>query len=159
MLNCNMYSKLKLMIILLLVAACSPLKEKLPVKQLVELEYVDPKLVQQSSNEPDHTVSGNLVFETQQDLVTGKTNLYSTASFHEPTAKNVLFDKVRTNALNKIVYKPKPPPPIDQPCGIPGFPDCSNPVTPPPPVANPDQPCGIPGFPDCPTKKVTFINE
>ena len=157
MLNYNTYSKIISIFFLYFLSACSPLKEKQIPAKLVELEYTDPKLAQQFSNGADHSVSGNLVYEIQQDLVTGKSTVYATASFHESTDRNVLFDKVPTSALDKMVYKPKPP--VDQPCGIPGFPDCPatgtppsppGPVTPTPPASNPDQPCGIPGFPDCP---------
>ena len=161
MLNYNMRSSLKFFLIFILAGilatSCSPIKEKLQAKALVEMDYVDPELVKQNSDSPDHAVVGNLSYEVQRDLSTDKTSVYATASFHEPTAKNVLFDKIRTNELKKNVYKPKPP--VDQPCGIPGYPDCSAPVTPTPPPSNPDQPCGIPGFPDCPTKPVTIIKE
>ena len=161
MLNYNMPSSLKTCLIFIfagvLAASCSPIKEKLQPKALVEMDYVDPELVKQNSNSPDHAVVGNLSYEVQKDLSTDKTNIYASASFHEPTAKNVLFDKIRTNELNKNVYKPKPP--VDQPCGIPGFPDCTTPGNPTPPPTNPDHPCGIPGFPDCPTKPVTLIKE
>ncbi len=135
--------------------ACSPLKEKVKPAPLVEMEFVDPDLVSQFSDKPDHLVSGNLSLEVQQDISTGKSNVYASASFHEPTRKNVLFDKVRTGILSQHEYKPKPP--VDQPCGIPGFPDCAGapptaPVSSDPtgPIAKPDDPCGIPGFPDCP---------
>ena len=140
-----------------LTTSCSPIKEKLQPKALVEMDYVDPELVKQNSDSPDHSVVGNLSYEVQKDLSTDKTSVYASASFHEPTAKNVLFDKIRTNELKKNVYKPKPP--VDQPCGIPGFPDCPTPVTPTPTPSNPDQPCGIPGFPDCPTIPTTLIRE
>lgn len=153
--------------------ACNPIKEKLQPKALVELEYVDPELVKQNSDSPDHAVVGNLAFELQNDMATNKTVLYASATFHEPISKNVLFDKIRTNALKKIEYKPKP---AEQPCGIPGFPDCPHttpdkpggedphphpgpsPVPPPGPPANPDEPCGIPGFPDCPTTRIINDN-
>lgn len=155
MLNYSMRFKISMVGLALSFVACSPLREKLKAPQLVELEYSDPQLAQQSGG-ADHEVSGNLVLEIQQDFSTGKTHLYSSATFHEPVSKNILFDKVRTGELDKIVYKPKPPP-IDQPCGIPGFPDCANSVTP-PPVTKPEEPCGIPGFPDCPSKQETFRN-
>lgn len=134
MLNYNMLSKMKIVSIyttlLFLFTACNPLKEKQPVQSIVELEYTDPELVQQNSNEPDHAVSGNLTLEIQEDLTTGKKILFASASFYEPSIKNVLFDDIPTNLLNKNIYKPKPPapadpPPVDQPCGIPGFPDCN----------------------------------
>ena len=156
MLNYNMLFKIFVVFISLTFASgCSPLKEKLSPATLVELNYIDPELTQQLSDGPDHEVTGNLSHEHQLDLSTGKKTLYLTATFHEPTLKNILFNTIPTKAL-KNVFKPKPPPPVDQPCGIPGFPDCANPVTPPiPPPANtnPDQPCGIPGFPDCPPTK------
>lgn len=154
--NCNMRFKISIIAMPLLFVACSPLREKLRAPQLVELEYSDPQLAQQSGV-TDHEVIGNLVMEIQHDFSTGKTHLYSSATFHEAVSKNVLFDNVNTGELGKIVYKPKPPP-IDQPCGIPGFPDCAIPVTPQPPVTKPEEPCGIPGFPDCPLKQVTFLN-
>lgn len=160
MLNYNMLSSFKIFLIFILAGvlatSCSPIKEKLQPKALVEMDYVDPELVKQNSNSPDHAVVGNLSYEVQKDLSTDKTSVYASASFHEPTAKNVLFDKIRTNELKKNVYKPKP---VDQPCGIPGYPDCATPGNPTPPPSNPDQPCGIPGFPDCPTKPVTLIKE
>lgn len=131
MLNYNMRFKISIIAMALSFVACSPLREKLRAQQLVELEYSDPQLAQQSGV-TDHEVIGNLVMEIQQDLSAGKTHLYSSATFHEAISKNVLFDKVRTGELGKIVYKPKPPPI--------------------------DQPCGIPGFPDCPSKSVTFLN-
>lgn len=129
-------------------------------KPLVELEYIDPSLVHGSSDSADQAVAGNLVLETQQDMVSGKTTVYETASFYEPIAKNVLFDKTKTNALDKNIYKPKP---TEEPCGIPGYPDCPgavvpptvpvSPSQPPPPSTNPEEPCGIPGFPECPKPK------
>lgn len=122
------------------------------------MDYVDPELVKQNSNSPDHAVIGNLAYEVQKDLSTDKTTVYASASFHEPVTKNVLFDKIKTNELTKNVYKPKPAP-VDQPCGIPGFPDCATPAPPTPPSSSPDQPWGIPGLPDCPTKPVTLIKE
>lgn len=158
--NCNMPSKVGVIFLFSMFVACSPLKEKLLPKSVVEMDFIDPDLVLQSSDAPDHMISGNLSLEVQQDLSTGKSNIYVSASFHEPIEKNVLFEKVRTNVLSKNVYKPKPVPPVDQPCGIPGFPDCANPGTPPatnnpitPPNPKPDDPCGIPGFPDCPTNQ------
>ena len=138
----------------MLTTSCSPIKEKFQSKALVEMDYVDPELVKQNSDSLDHNVVGNLSYEIQKDYSNSKTILFAVASFHEPINKNVLFDKVRTNSLAKNEYKPKP---VDQPCGIPGFPDCPNPVNPPNPTptppGNPDEPCGIPGFPECPTKQ------
>lgn len=155
--NCSMLFKIifktEIILSLFLLASCSPLKEKLPTKPLVELEYVDPNLAQQNSDAADHNVTGNLTLEVQQDLSTNKTNVYALATFHEPEAKNILFDKIRTGALSKNIYKPKPPAVEPPPCGIPGFPDCPNSGNPNPPT--PDEPCGIPGFPDCPTNKMT----
>ncbi len=153
--SCSTLSKFGIIFLFLVLVACNPLKEKATPPPVVEMDIVDPDLVSQFSDGSDHNVIGNLSLEVQQDLASGKTNVYAVASFHEPVAKNVLFDKVGTGALSKNIYKPKPP--IDQPCGIPGFPDCTTPN--PPPITNPDQPCGIPGFPDCPTKRVTLINQ
>lgn len=141
---------------MILNASCSPIKEKLQPKALVEMDYVDPELVKQNSDSPDHAVVGNLSYEVQKNLPQGKTTVYASASFHEGIEKNVLFDKIKTNELKKNIYKPKPPP-VDEPCGIPGYPDCANPGPPAPnPPTNPDQPCGIPGFPDCPIKTSYF---
>lgn len=132
--NYNMHSKKIIFIfisILSLLTGCNPLKEKPAIKSLVEMEYTDPELAQQSSQEPDHSISGNLSIEIQEDLTTGKKTVYASASFYESAEKNVLFDNIPTKELTKNIYKPKPPtppptdpPPIDQPCGIPGFPDC-----------------------------------
>lgn len=127
--NYNMLFKINFILNLFLLASCSPLKEKLPIKPLVELEYVDPNLVEQNSSADDHAVIGNMALEVQQDLSTNKTNVYATVTFHEPETKNVLFDKIRTNALSKNIYKPKPPPTEPPPCGIPGFPDCPTNIT------------------------------
>lgn len=148
--SCNMLSKIGIIFLFSALVACNPLKEKAIPSPVVEMDIVDPDLAMQFSDGSDHDVVGNLTLEVQQDLASGKTNVYAMASFHEPVAKNVLFDKVGTSALSKNIYKPKP---VDQPCGIPGFPDCTTPT--PPPVTNPDQPCGIPGFPDCPVAPVT----
>ncbi|MEQ1722156.1 MAG: hypothetical protein ABL930_03210, partial [Pseudobdellovibrio sp.] len=127
--NFNMPSRLKklssVLLMVLLATSCSPIKEKLQPKALVEMDYVDPELVKQNSDSPDHNIVGNLSYEIQKDYSNNKTTLFAMASFHEPISKNVLFDKVKTNSLAKTEYKPKP---VDQPCGIPGFPDCpSNP--------------------------------
>lgn len=164
----NMLSKFAFVIVSVLFVSCSPIKEKLQPKTLVEMDYVDPELVKQNSESPDHAVVGNLAYEIQKDAATDKTTVFASASFHEPTKKNVLFDQIRTNALSKNEYKPKP---VEQPCGIPGFPDCANPApspnpnpspspspTPQPPTS-PDQPCGIPGFPDCPTKQENLTKQ
>gem|GEM_PF-5074492 len=160
--NFNMPSSLKklssVLFMMLLTISCSPIKEKLQPKGLVEMDYVDPELVKQNSNSPDHNIVGNLSYEIQKDYSNNKTTLFAMASFHEPISKNVLFDKVKTNSLAKTEYKPKP---VEQPCGIPGFPDCPNnpnPVPTPTPPANPDEPCGIPGFPECPTKQEIISN-
>jgi hypothetical protein len=166
--NFNMPSSLKIVLMLpifvLLFFSCSPIKEKLQPKGLVEMDYVDPELVKQNSDSPDHNVVGNLSYEIQKDYSNNKTTLFAMASFHEPTSKNVLFDKVKTNSLAKNEYKPKP---VDQPCGIPGFPDCPNtpnpapnpnPAPTPTPPVNPDEPCGIPGFPECPIKQEIISN-
>ncbi len=164
----NMLSKVGIIFLLSALVACNPLKEKATPPPVVELDVVDSDLAQQFSDGEDHNVVGSLTLEVQRDMVSGKTNVYAMASFHEPVAKNVLFEKVGTRVLSKNVYQPKP---IDQPCGIPGFPDCATPPaeppiapipTPPapqPPGTNPDQPCGIPGFPDCATHQLTLINK
>lgn len=138
MLNYNMHSKKIIFIcvsILSLLTGCNPLKEKPAIKSIVEMEYTDPELAQQSSQEPDQAISGNLSIEVQEDLESGKKTVYASASFYESTEKNVLFDNIPTKELAKNTYKPKPPPP----------------PPPPPPVDPP--PCGIPGFPDCPATK------
>lgn len=179
--NCSMLSKAGIIFLFSVLAACSPLKEKATPAPVVEMDVVDPDLALQFSNGSDHDVIGNLSLEVQQEMASGKTSVYAMASFHEPVAKNVLFDKIGTSALSKNNYKPKPPgtepcgipgfpdcatgpnppPPVsnpDEPCGIPGFPDCATGPSPPPPVTNPEDPCGIPGFPDCP-KQLTFLNQ
>lgn len=152
--SCSMLSKIGVIFLFSVLVACNPLKEKAISAPVVEMDVIDPDLALQFSDGPDHDVVGNLTLEIQQDVASGKTNVYAMASFHQPIAKNVLFDKVGTSALSKNIYKPKPP--VDQPCGIPGFPDCTTPT--PPPVTKPDQPCGIPGFPDCPAKQLTLMN-
>lgn len=152
----SMLSKIGIIFIFLTMMACNQLKEKATSPAVVELEIVDSDLAQQFSDGPEHKVIGSMSLEIQQDLTSGKTMAYAVATFHEPIAKNVLFDQVGTNALGKNNYKPKPAP-VDQPCGIPGFPDCAKPN--PPPVAVPDQPpCGIPGFPDCAANQLTSMN-
>lgn len=130
--SCNMLSKFVIILIFSGLVACNPLKEKATPPALVEMEIVDPDLAMQFSDGPDHDVSGSLLLEVQQDLSIGKTKVYAMATFHEPVARNVLFNTVTTSALSKNIYKPKPPV---------------------------DQPCGIPGFPDCPAKKTTLINQ
>lgn len=154
--SCSTLSEIGIIFLFSVLVGCNPLKEKAIPTPVVEMDIVDPDLASQFSDGVDHNLMGNLALEVQQDLASGKTSVYAMASFHAPVAKNVLFDNIGTNVLSKNIYKPKPP--VDQPCGIPGFPDCAPPTQPPPPITNPDQPCGIPGFPDCPTKPLTLMN-
>ncbi|MEK6628226.1 MAG: hypothetical protein AABY53_06335 [Bdellovibrionota bacterium] len=122
--NYNMHSKKIIFVFIstfLFLTACNPLKEKPAIAPLVEIDYTDPELAQQSSLDPNHAIGGNLSLEIQEDLSTGKKTIYASASFYESTEKNVLFDNIPTKELTKNIYQPRPPPAVE-PCTINGMP-------------------------------------
>lgn len=121
MLNYNLFSNSFVIVITsLALIGCSPFSEEKYENPVVEIEFNDSTL-QQSSTEPSSSVAGNLLLEIQEDATTKSKILISSAVFHAPSSKNVLFPDVQTGNLEKIIFEPIPE---DQPCGIPGFPDC-----------------------------------
>ncbi|HPI39413.1 MAG TPA: hypothetical protein PLJ21_01330 [Pseudobdellovibrionaceae bacterium] len=119
----NLFFNTVVILILSVLTACSPFSEEKIENPIVELEFSDSTL-QQSSAEPNLAVVGNLLLEIQEDATTKSKILISSAAFYSPSSKNVLFPDIQTGNLEKIIYEPLPE---DDPCGIPGFPDCPNP--------------------------------
>lgn len=116
----KLFFKIIIFMNLMVQVSCSPFPGQSIKNPIVELEF-DDSTPQQYAQEPAHSIIGNMFLEIQEDAQSKTSTLFAKATFYLPESKNPLFPDISTGLLKKIIYEPLPE---EQPCGIPGFPDC-----------------------------------